>query len=177
MHSPVFILSEASNRVRSRRRRSACGVEALLNRFKETAVIDSRTAPYAALLLRVSLGVMFVAHGLLKILVFTLPGTAQFFGSVGFAEWMAYPVTVMELVGGAMLIAGIWTRWVALALVPVLIGAAGVHWPNGWLFTAQNGGWEYPVFLTVAAIAQALLGDGAFALRATVRRSARLQAA
>lgn len=140
-------------------------------------MIDSRTAPYAALLLRVSLGVMFIAHALLKILVFTLPGTAQFFGSVGFPEWMAYPVTALELVGGAMLVAGIWTRWVALALVPVLIGAALVHWPNGWLFTAENGGWEYPVFLTVAAMAQALLGDGAFALRATGHRTSRLQAA
>ena len=47
-------------------------------------MIDTRTAPYAALVLRVSLGVMFIAHALLKILVFTLPGTAQFFDSVGF---------------------------------------------------------------------------------------------
>ena len=138
-------------------------------------MIDTRTAPYAALILRVSLGVMFIAHALLKILVFTLPGTAQFFGSVGLPEWLAYPVTAMELAGGAMLIAGVWTRWVALALVPVLIGAASVHWSNGWLFTAQNGGWEYPVFLTLAAIAQALLGDGAHALRASALRASRLQ--
>lgn len=138
-------------------------------------MIDSRTAPYAALILRVSLGVMFIAHALLKILVFTLPGTAQFFGSVGLPGWLAYPVTGMELVGGAMLIAGVWTRWVALALVPVLVGAAGVHWGNGWLFTAPNGGWEYPVFLALAAIAQALLGDGAYALRARVPGATRLQ--
>ena len=138
-------------------------------------MIDTRTAPYAALVLRVSLGVMFIAHALLKILVFTLPGTAQFFGSVGLPEWLAYPVTVMELVGGVMLIAGIWTRWIALALVPVLLGATSVHWANGWLFTAQNGGWEYPVFLTLAAVAQALLGDGAYALRAGTQSNARLQ--
>ena len=138
-------------------------------------MIDTRTAPYAALILRVSLGVMFIAHALLKILVFTLPGAAQFFGSVGLPEWLAYPVTAMELAGGAMLIAGVWTRWVALALVPVLIGATSVHWSNGWLFTAQNGGWEYPVFLTLAAIAQALLGDGAYALRASAPRASRLQ--
>jgi len=138
-------------------------------------MIDTRTAPYAALVLRVNLGVMFIAHALLKILVFTLPGTAQFFGSVGLPEWLAYPVTVMELVGGAMLIAGIWSRWVALALVPILLGATGVHWGNGWLFTAPNGGWEYPVFLTVAAIAQALLGDGAYALRAGTSSASRLQ--
>ena len=47
-------------------------------------MIDNRTAPYAALVLRVSLGVMFIAHSLiLKYFVFTLPGTAQFFQSVG----------------------------------------------------------------------------------------------
>ncbi len=123
-----------------------------------------RTAPYAALLLRASLGIMFIAHALLKVFVFTLPGTAQFFGSVGFPSWMAYPVTGMELIGGVLLIAGVYTRWVALALMPVLLGATLVHLPNGWLFTAPNGGWEYPLFLTAAAVVQALLGDGKFAL-------------
>ena len=127
-------------------------------------MIDTRTAPYAALLLRVSLGAMFIAHALLKVLVFTLPGTAQFFASVGFPAWTAYAVTAAELIGGAMLIAGVYSRWVALALVPVLLGAITVHWGNGWLFTAQNGGWEYPVFLTVAALVQAMLGDGKYAL-------------
>jgi putative oxidoreductase len=127
-------------------------------------MIDARTAPYAALLLRVSLGVMFIAHGLLKVVVFTLPGTAQFFASVGFPAWMAYPVTGAELIGGVLLIAGVYSRWVALALVPVLLGATAVHWANGWLFTAQNGGWEYPLFLTVAALVQAMLGDGKYAL-------------
>jgi putative oxidoreductase len=130
-------------------------------------MIDTRTAPYAALVLRVSLGVMFIAHALLKILVFTLPGTAQFFASVGFPAWTAYPVTAVELIGGVLLIAGVYSRWVALALVPVLVGAAAVHWGNGWLFTAQNGGWEYPVFLAAAALVQALLGEGRYALTST----------
>jgi putative oxidoreductase len=129
-------------------------------------MIDTRTAPYAALLLRVSLGVMFIAHALLKILVFTLPGTAQFFDSVGFPGWAAYPVTAAELIGGVLLIAGVYARWVALALVPVLLGAAAVHWGNGWLFTAPKGGWEYPVFLAAAALVQALLGDGKYRLGA-----------
>ena len=127
-------------------------------------MIDNRTAPYAALVLRISLGIMFIAHALLKILVFTLPGTAQFFASVGYPAWLAYPVTGAELIGGALLIGGVYSRWVALALVPVLLGAAAVHWGNGWLFTAPNGGWEYPVFLAAAALVQALLGDGKFAL-------------
>ncbi len=120
---------------------------------------------YAALVLRVGLGVMFVAHGLLKVFVFTLPGTAQFFDSVGFAAWTAYPVTFFEIGGGALLILGVATRQVALLFLPILIGALSVHLGNGWLFTNANGGWEYAAFLIVAAIVVALLGNGAYALR------------
>ena len=128
-------------------------------------MIDGRTAPYAALLLRVSLGVMFIAHGLLKLTVFTLPGTAQFFEQVGFPGWTAYVVTFAELVAGALLILGIQTRWVSLATVPILLGAASVHWANGWVFSAPNGGWEYPVFLFAASLAHVCLGDGRWSLR------------
>jgi len=128
-------------------------------------MIDSRTSPYAALVLRVSLGVMFVSHGLLKAIVFTLPGTANFFESAGFPGFLAYIVTPFEVVAGALLILGVQTRVVALASVPLLVGAASVHFGNGWLFSSANGGWEYPVFLIVLAIVQALLGDGAYALK------------
>ena len=121
-------------------------------------------APWGALILRLSLGVMFVAHGLLKVLVFTVPGTVQFFQSVGLPGALAYFTIVAELVAGAALILGWQTRWVALATVPILLGAASVHWGNGWVFSAQGGGWEYPVFLAVAALAQFCLGDGALAL-------------
>ena len=132
-------------------------------------MIDTKTAPYAALLLRVALGIMFIAHGLLKVFVFTLPGTAQFFASQGFPGWSAYPVVAAELVGGLLLIAGYHTRVVAAALIPVLIGAAFVHIGNGWLFTSANGGWEYPVFLIVIAAVVALLGDGAYALKPALK--------
>ena len=125
-----------------------------------------QTAPYAALLLRLSLGGMFIAHALLKLLVFTLPGTVQFFETLGYPGFLAYVVFGAELAGGALLVLGIYTRWVALALIPILIGAAMVHVPNGWVFSAPNGGWEYPVFLVIASVVQALLGDGALALRA-----------
>lgn len=116
-------------------------------------------------LLRITLGVMFIAHALLKYFVFTLPGTAQFFGSLGLPEFLAYPTFAAELVGGVLLLAGIQTRLVALALVPVLLGATWAHAGNGWLFSAPNGGWEYPLFLTIAAIVQSLLGAGSFALQ------------
>jgi putative oxidoreductase len=127
-------------------------------------MLDSRTAPYAATLLRVSLGAMFIAHSLiLKHFTFTLPGTAQFFESLGLPGPLAYLTFWAELIGGALLIAGIGSRWVALALVPVLAGATWVHLGNGWVFSAQNGGWEYPAFLIAASLAQALLGDGRYA--------------
>jgi len=126
---------------------------------------DSRNSDYAALVLRVSLGVMFIAHALLKYFVFTLPGTAQFFASLGLPGVLGYVTFAAELVGGILLIAGVRTRIVALALVPVLLGATWAHAGNGWLFTSPNGGWEYPAFWTVALVVQALLGDGAFAFR------------
>ena len=129
-------------------------------------MIDVRTAPYAALALRVALGTMFIAHALLKVYVFTLPGTVQFFESIGLPGPLAYLTVGAELIGGTLIIAGAWSRWALAALVPVLVGATWAHAGNGWLFTAPNGGWEYPAFLTAAALAQALIGDGKFAVSA-----------
>jgi putative oxidoreductase len=126
--------------------------------------MNANSTEYGALLLRVTLGVMFIAHALLKVVVFTMPGTVQFFQSLGLPGFLAYVTVGGELVAGALLIAGFQTRIVALASLPILLGAAWVHLPNGWVFSAPNGGWEYPVFLAVAAIVQALIGDGAFAL-------------
>jgi putative oxidoreductase len=99
------------------------------------------------------------------VFVFTLPGTVQFFQSLGLPGVLAYATIAAELVGGALLILGVRTRWVALALVPVMLGATWVHIGNGWLFSAPKGGWEYPAFWTITLFVQALLGDGAFALR------------
>ena len=127
-------------------------------------MIDSKTAPYAAFVLRIALGAMFVAHALLKYAVFTLPGTARFFESLGLPGPLAYATFFAELVGGALILAGFGTRYVAAVLVPVLLGALWAHAGNGWLFTSPNGGWEYPAFLAAAAIVQTLLGDGKFAL-------------
>lgn len=121
-------------------------------------------------LLRVSLGVMWIAHALLKWWVFTLPGTAQYFASIGLPGALAYPVFAVELLGGIALVLGVYARQVALALTPVMAAAALVHAPNGWVHTSAGGGWEYPVFLLVASIALWLAGDGALA----VKRSARL---
>ena len=126
---------------------------------------DSRNPALAALLLRVSLGTMFIAHALLKYFVFTLPGTAQFFESLGLPGVLGYATFAAELMGGLLLIAGVHVRSVSLVLAPILLGATWAHSGNGWLFTSPKGGWEYPAFWSVALIVQALLGDGAFALR------------
>ena len=122
---------------------------------------------YGVTLLRLALGFMFLAHSIvLKLLTYGLPGTAQFFVAVGLPAWLAYVTFAAEAIGGLLLVAGIHSRWVALGLSPFLIGALfAVHWHNGWVFTAPNGGWEYPAYLFVLCLAQALLGDGAFALR------------
>ena len=131
----------------------------------DTRTIDNRTAPYAALVLRVSLGVMYIAHSLvLKHFTFTLTGTAQFFESLGLPGALAYVTFWAELIGGVLLVAGVGTRVVALALIPILLGATWVHAGNGWVFSAANGGWEYPAFLIAASLVLALLGNGRFAV-------------
>jgi putative oxidoreductase len=132
---------------------------------------------HAALLLRVGLGVMTLAHGLLKVFVFTIPGTVGFFEQLGYPGFFAYGVITAEILGGIALIAGIGTRYVALALVPVLIGATMTHAGNGWLFSNANGGWEFPAFWTLTLIVQALLGDGAYSLNQILARRAKLAAA
>ena len=128
-------------------------------------MIDTRTAPYAALLLRVTTGLLFLVHGLTKLLVFTPAGTAGFFESLGLPGWLGIATLVVEILGGAALILGIGTRIVSAALVPVLLGAAvTAHWGNGFGWSNPNGGWEYPVMWAAVQASLALLGDGAHAL-------------
>jgi putative oxidoreductase len=129
-------------------------------------MIDTRTAAYGAFLLRAGLGLLALAHGLLKILVFTVPGTVNFFESLGYPGFFAYLVIAGEIAGGLALLTGIYARAAAVALIPILIGATLHHLPNGWLFSSANGGWEFPVFWIVALLAQALIGPGAFAIEA-----------
>ena len=136
-----------------------------LHQHGASVMTDDRLISYGVFLLRVALGVMFMAHSVIYMLMtLSLAETAKFFVSIGLPAWMAYATFLAEAVGGILLILGIQTRWVALALSPILIGATWAHVGNGWVFTATNGGWEYPLYLFVLCIAQAMLGDGAFAL-------------
>ena len=131
-------------------------------------MINSKTAPYAALLLRVSLGLLFLAHVGLKIFVFTVPGTVEYFASLGLPAAAAYGVMALELLGGLALIVGYYAPYVALLLaVEILATIVTVHAANGWLFTNNGGGWEFPALWAVALIVVFLLGDGAYALKPT----------
>ncbi|MFC3149668.1 DoxX family protein [Litoribrevibacter euphylliae] len=127
--------------------------------------MNSNLSPYGALLMRVSLGCVLVAHSLyLKLMVFTLAGTAGYFESIGLPSWFAYAVFFIEALTGITLIVGYKTRLSAALVTPILLGATWAHAGNGWLFTAENGGWEYPLFLALIAAAVALIGPGAYAL-------------
>jgi putative oxidoreductase len=128
-------------------------------------MIDARLAPYGLFAIRAALGTMFIAHALLKYFVFTIPGFSQFLGMIGLPSALAWPIFLAELLGGVAILVGFYGRWVSAALLPVLLGALAIHAPNGWLFNVPNGGWEYPAFLAVAALAHVLAGDGAFAVK------------
>ncbi|WP_341963807.1 DoxX family protein [Pseudomonas sp. RC10] len=128
-------------------------------------MMDNRSGPYAALLLRLILGTMFLAHGLTKLLVLTPAGTADLFQRVGFPGFLAYPIIAFEIGAGVMLILGIYARWIAAIAFMQLLVASTVHFGNGWSFSNPKGGWEYPVFLALTALALALLGDGIYVLK------------
>jgi putative oxidoreductase len=129
-------------------------------------MIDDRSAPYAALILRLTLGGLFLAHAGLKFFVLTPAGASHFFGSLGLPPVLAYITIIWEVVGGLALILGVWPRIVALGLIPILLGAiALVHGPAGFWFTNPNGGWEYPALWIIGLIAVGLIGDGPLALR------------
>lgn len=135
-------------------------------------MLDMRTAPYAALILRLTLGALFLAHAGLKLFVFTPAGTAQFFASLGLPGALAYITIGWEILGGLALIFGVFSRWVALLMTLPLIGAiATVHGPAGFFFTNPNGGWEFLALWIAGLLAVALIGDGAFALKPSRRFS------
>ncbi len=119
----------------------------------------------SALLLRVALGTVVLAHSVyLKLVVYTLPGTAAYFTSIGLPAALAYVVFLIEASAGVALILGVKTRIFSALLLPVLFGATWAHWSGGWLFSNTGGGWEYPLFLSVMALVQLSLGDGKYAV-------------
>ena len=121
------------------------------------SALIGKSGDVAALLLRVSLGVMYLTHSIvLKVFTFGFAGTAGYFASLGLPAFTAYVVIAAEVTAGVLLVAYVATGWAALALLPVLGGAFWVHSGNGWVFSAAGGGWEYPLFLIVVSLAVAL---------------------
>lgn len=129
-----------------------------------------------AALLRVTLGLLLLSHGLLKIYVFTVPGTVAFFSGLGLPPVAAYLTIFGEVAGGLALLSGVLTRLAAGLSLPILLGAVWAHSANGWVFSNQGGGWEFPALLAALAVIVALQGAGAFALGPVLSRLGGLEA-
>ncbi|MNN42289.1 hypothetical protein D3C81_1564590 [compost metagenome] len=114
-------------------------------------------AYFGRLFLRLTAGVALITHSLyLKVFVFTIAGTVAFFESVGLPGFLAWVTLLVEIVTGVMLILRIKPHIAATAAVPILLGATWAHTGNGWLFSNTGGGWEYPLFWTMALVSIAL---------------------
>jgi putative oxidoreductase len=125
----------------------------------------ARSVSYAALLLRVTLGVMFLAHLYWKFEI--LPGGVHTWWSgllkSGYPWFVPWYTISAEFAGALLLILGIYTRWISLYALPLMIGASQ-FWlvRKGFYFT--TAGAELPLVWSVMLILQALLGDGLFAI-------------
>lgn len=130
-----------------------------------TALRVSALAPVGATLLRWGLGVLFLVHGLTKLLVFSPAGTAAYFQSLGLPGALGYVALVLELTLAAALLLGVYARWVGLLGVPLLLGTiVSVHGANGFSFANAGGGWEYPAFWALALLVLFCIGDGKWTL-------------
>lgn len=137
-------------------------------------MIDQTTsAALGTCALRLSLGALSLSHAALKVFVFTPAGTMGYFESLGLPGVLGLATIGIEAVAGIALILGLGVRVAALATLPILLGAIiFVHGQNGWLFTNEGGGWEFPALWAAALGVQALLGEGAFALRLRSEKAA-----
>lgn len=115
----------------------------------------------AQLVLRVVLGVIFLAHGWQKFFDYTIAGTTASFEGMGIpAASIAAPVVAtLELVGGIALILGLLTRPLAILLAVDMIGALFLVHLSAGIF-AGNGGYELVLILAAASISLALTGAG-----------------
>ncbi|WP_144762423.1 DoxX family protein [Curtobacterium sp. 9128] len=123
--------------------------------------------------LRVVLGVVFIAHGLQKFGQ-GIPAVASGFAGMGvpFASVAAPFVAGLEVVGGAFLVLGVATRVVGVLLaLDMVVAGLLVHASSG--FFSQDGGFEYVLVLAAGALAVALTGPGRLSLDALVLRAAR----
>jgi putative oxidoreductase len=127
-------------------------------------MIDQRTAPWAVLLLRLSLGLLFIAHLYWKFVILDggLDKWWANFAAQGYPAITPWYCISAEFAGALLLIPGIWTRWVCLYALPLIFGAAQ-YWAvrKGFYFTI--GGAELALVWGLMLILQAMLGDGPYA--------------
>ena len=128
---------------------------------------------YGATLTRIAFGGILLAHGMLKLTVFTVDGTVGYFASLGLPAVAAYLTIFGEVVGGAAILLGVFTRLAAALTIPLLLGATWAHIGNGWVFSNTGGGWEFPALLVALAVIVAVQGGGAYALGRVVPLPAR----
>ena len=127
-------------------------------------MVDSRLAPYAALFLRLSLSFFFFAHIYRKFAVIGFDNWWNGLNKQGYADWVLGYVLVAEFAGAILLLLGTYTRYVSLFTMPVFI-ALVYHWGTRKGFWFGDGGAEFVLAWLMMLVAQALLGDGAYALR------------
>lgn len=133
------------------------------------------TAQLGLAILRIVVGVIFAAHGWQKLFVFHMGNVTKMMAGIGIPEphVAAIVVSLVEFVGGILLVVGLGTRWAAMLLViNMAVAIFKVHLHNG-LFSAR-GGFEFPLTLLAASLALALAGGGSPALdRLMGRRTGR----
>jgi putative oxidoreductase len=134
----------------------------------DTSAVPPR-ADLALLLLRVTVGVVFVAHGGQKIFAMGLENVVAGFGQAGIplAGIVAPLVAFGELLGGLALVAGFLTRIAGPGLALIMVGAIlAVHLPAGFFLPH---GYEFALTLLAAAVALALTGPGRYSADAMIR--------
>jgi putative oxidoreductase len=126
--------------------------------------LDRVFAPYGIFVLRVAIGIDWIAHALRK----TYRGMythKALLAKNGITSLFAWPTFSIELIGGFAILLGWYTRqWSALPLVFLAV-VVWIKWPVGWLYSNPGGGWEYPLLWLMAQLALVLAGSGAFALQ------------
>lgn len=134
--------------------------------MKPGGIMDQRSAPYAIFLLRVTLGLLAIAHIYWKFYVLDggLDAWWTNLNNVGYPNWVIVYVLIAETIAAICLIPGIYARWVALFSVPLMVGAS-LYWIPRTGFFFASGGAELPILWTIALIVFAGLGDGAYALK------------
>lgn len=125
----------------------------------------SAVSDVLALLARLVLGTVLIAHGWQKLTEWTIAGTTASFGEMGvpLPEIAAPLATVVELGGGIAIVLGLFTRVVGvLVAIQMAIAAAIVHLPAGIFI--ENGGWELVGVIGAASLLLAAFGPGRISL-------------